>query len=87
MASVSCLKSYSTKVVPTDQLLSGVWQKDFSLSNRRKLQWRLYQGIDRIRRKIEPNSAEPEYIRNVHHEGYMLDDSENKIIIPQETKN
>ena len=56
------------RVLSRDQLLDGAWGPDTSACDRI-----VDNHIANLRRKIEPNPAEPQYLRNVRGLGYRFD--------------
>jgi DNA-binding response OmpR family regulator len=56
------------RVVSYDELLNSVWGYDYD----RGTHWQVKTAIKRLRRKIENDSANPNYIVNVRRAGYML---------------
>ena len=56
------------RVMSRDQLLAGAWGPDTFASDRI-----VDNHIANLRRKIEPDPADPRYLRNVRGMGYRFD--------------
>lgn len=69
---ISYLASHSGKAITYEEIYKNIWKEEFGNKKSGNKQYRVSNLIFHLRKKLEVNSAKPEYIKTVRSKGYML---------------
>ncbi|MEI5989734.1 hypothetical protein A5881_001227 [Enterococcus termitis] len=69
---ISYLAEHSGKAITYEEIYENIWNEEFGDTESGNKQYRVSNLIFHLRKKLEVNSAKPEYIKTVRSKGYML---------------
>lgn len=69
---ISYLAEHSGKAITYEEIYKNIWNEEFGDNESGNKQYRVSNLIFHLRKKLEVNSAKPEYIKTVRSKGYML---------------
>ncbi|WP_375180132.1 winged helix-turn-helix domain-containing protein [Enterococcus rotai] len=69
---ISYLAEHTGKALTYEEIYKNIWNEEFGDNTSGNKQYRVSNMIFHLRKKLEVNSARPEYIKTVRSKGYML---------------